>query len=335
MSVACRYGGETRRARTASCSPRRRSAAPIASRAGPERAPETSSSSLARSAPRAPRSAREDCRRSRTASRRESGSRGSQPRCSTSRTVSRATPATSPSVRASGWRSSSSASRSHPVPSSRTSASARTTSCSPPPPTRRASRSSVTLTTARVSSCRWAESRTSSLAGITFAEAEPGRECALEVAPWPRADESLLRLAVREEDHGRDREHLVPRGDLRVVVDVDAGEPDAPPGLLLELLEDRPDRLAGPAPRRPEVDEHGRFRAEDGLVELACRQLAHVDPIYKRPSRARSRRTGTFQIASSTIARLIFDWPAVRSAKRIGTSTTRKPLRSVRYVVSI
>src|SRR6266581_4775481 len=137
-------------------------------------------------------------------------------------------PATSPSVRASAWRSSSSATRSLP------------------PPTRRASRSSVTLTTARVSSCRWAASRASSLAGITFAEAEPRRECALEVAPRPRADESLLRLAVREEDHGRDREHLVPRGDLRVVVDVDAGEPDATSGLLLEFLEDRPDRLARP-----------------------------------------------------------------------------------------
>ena len=48
-----------------------------------------------------------------------------------------------------------------------------------------------------------------------------------------------------------------------------------------------------------------------------------------------NRSRGTFQTASSTIARLIFDWPAVLSTKRIGTSTTRKPLRNVRYVVSI
>ncbi len=58
-------------------------------------------------------------------------------------------------------------------------------------------------------------------------------------------------------------------------------------------------------------------------------------PIYKRPSSARSRSRGTFQTASTTIARLIFDSPAVRSTNRIGTSTTRNPFRSVRYVVSI
>ena len=84
------------------------------------------------------------------------------------------------------------------------------------------------------------------------------------------ADERLLRAAVREEDHGRNREHVIPGGDLRVVVDVDPGELDPACGLALELLEDRPDRLARPAPRRPEVDDERPFGA-NGLVELTKR----------------------------------------------------------------
>src|SRR4029077_2208075 len=55
----------------------------------------------------------------------------------------------------------------------------------------------------------------------------------------------------------------------------------------------------------------------------------------RRPVRARTRSCGTFQIASSTIARLIFEWPSSRSENEIGTSTTRKPALITREVVSI
>ena len=54
-----------------------------------------------------------------------------------------------------------------------------------------------------------------------------------------------------------------------------------------------------------------------------------------RPLSAASRNRGTFTTASRKIERLIFETPSVRSANRIGTSTTLKPLRNVRYVPSI
>src|ERR671935_1025349 len=56
---------------------------------------------------------------------------------------------------------------------------------------------------------------------------------------------------------------------------------------------------------------------------------------YSRPRRAATRRSGTFQIASRTIARDIFEPPASRSTNVIGTSATLKPARNARYVVSI
>ena len=45
--------------------------------------------------------------------------------------------------------------------------------------------------------------------------------------------------------------------------------------------------------------------------------------------------SGTLHAASATIALLIFDSPTRRSLNTIGTSTTRKPARTARYVVSI
>src|SRR5207245_606217 len=95
-----------------------------------------------------------------------------------------------------------------------------------------------------------------------------------------------------------------------------------------QVGEDGLQRLARPTPRRPEVDE--QRPARDRLVERRVVELRH-----SRPVNAANRSRGTFHTASSTIARLIFDRPAVRSTNRIGTSTTRKPLRSVRKVVSI
>ena len=64
---------------------------------------------------------------------------------------------------------------------------------------------------------------------------------------------------------------------------------------------------------------------DDLLLERRVGDLSH-----KLPLSAASRRSGTFQIASSTIDRDIFEPPTSRSTKRIGTSRTRKPRRSAR-----
>src|SRR5204863_5880144 len=136
------------------------------------------------------------------------------------------------------------------------------------------------------------------------------------------ADERPSRLSAGEEDHGRDRQHVVARGDPRLLVHVQPRDLDG------QLFEDRLERLARAAPGRPEVDEQRPVR--DRLVERRLVELGH-----SRPANAVNRSHGTFQTASSTIARLIFDRPAVRSTKVIGISTTWNPLRSVRYVVSI
>src|SRR5438876_2809723 len=161
-----------------------------------------------------------------------------------------------------------------------------------------------------------------------------GLERAPEVARRPRADQGLLRLAAGEEDHRRDREHVVARRRRRVVVDVQLDELD----LLRfagDLLEHGVHGMARSAPRRPEVDDDGLPRLEHVLLEARVCDLAHGDPAYRRPVSARSLTSGTFHTASSTIERLIFEWPCSRSTNAIGTSTMRNPARRTRYVVSI
>ena len=137
------------------------------------------------------------------------------------------------------------------------------------------------------------------------------------------------RLAADEEHHRRQREHAEPRRDGEVHVDVHAEEPHA--AFLGDGPQVRLDRVARLAPRRPEVDEDGLRRGEHLVGERLVRDLVH----YSRPVSARSRSSGTFQIASATIAPVIFEAPARRSTKRMGISCTRKPARSTRYVVSI
>ena len=71
-----------------------------------------------------------------------------------------------------------------------------------------------------------------------------------------------------------------------------------------------------------ELDHKMLLRHDDPLV-APLRQLG--EPVFLLDSNPTVER----------IARLIFDTPSVRSANRIGTSTTVKPFRSVRYVPSI
>ena len=88
--------------------------------------------------------------------------------------------------------------------------------------------------------------------------------------------EAVDRPAVLEGVDRRDGLHLEGLRHLGVLVDVDLGEHDLPVGLADDLVEDRPQCLAGPAPRRPEVDHHGgRGRAVDHVgLEGA---VGHVD----------------------------------------------------------
>src|SRR5207244_3048853 len=105
--------------------------------------------------------------------------------------------------------------------------------------------------------------------------------------------------------------------------------------LARELLENGMHGMARAAPGGPEVDHDRSAGLEHVLLEACVRDVAHDRHSYKRPVSARSLRSGTFQIASSTIARLIFEPPCCRSTNAIGTSRTRKPARTARYVISI
>src|SRR5947199_1913830 len=94
--------------------------------------------------------------------------------------------------------------------------------------------------------------------------------------PRPRADDRLLGPAAVEDDHSRDREHVVTRGGLDVLVDVELHERDALLVLPLELGEDRLDGPAGTAPGSPEVDDHRPFGSENVVLEGAVGDLAHL-----------------------------------------------------------
>lgn len=74
-----------------------------------------------------------------------------------------------------------------------------------------------------------------------------------------RADELRYGPAVGEGDDERNRARAELRGKLRALVGVDLDELPVPAGFALELLERRAQRLAGAAPRGPEVDEDGNF----------------------------------------------------------------------------
>src|SRR5581483_4753395 len=124
------------------------------------------------------------------------------------------------------------------------------------------------------------------------------RERVAELACRPRPDERLLRLAAVEEDHRRDREHVVAGGDDRVVVDVQLDELDLL-RLAGELLERRRHGPARPAPRGPEVDDDRLPGVEDVPLKARVGDVAHLArPAYRRPASARSRTSGTFHTAS-------------------------------------
>ena len=73
------------------------------------------------------------------------------------------------------------------------------------------------------------------------------------------ADKAVDRLALVEQHAKRDRAHAEGLaqlgGDLRLLVAVELGQLEAPGVRDLELFEQRAERLAGPAPGRPDVEQ--------------------------------------------------------------------------------
>jgi Permease for cytosine/purines, uracil, thiamine, allantoin len=76
----------------------------------------------------------------------------------------------------------------------------------------------------------------------------------------------------------------------------------------------------GCGPRWPRLTQRRQGTAES---RAASASSASAPAVGMAPRRARQRSCGTRHTASATIRRVIFDPPATRSVKMIGTSTTR------------
>ena len=84
-----------------------------------------------------------------------------------------------------------------------------------------------------------------------------------------RTEETVSDLAGHDRHDHRDALHLQGGAQLRIGVDVDLGEHERAVGFGGELLQDRPELLAGPAPLGPQVenDGHGARAGDDLSVE--------------------------------------------------------------------
>jgi hypothetical protein len=69
------------------------------------------------------------------------------------------------------------------------------------------------------------------------------------------AGETVGHLAIDQAEHRWDRLHPKHLRGLRVLVDVDLGQRHLVAQLADDLVEDRPERFARPAPGRPQVDD--------------------------------------------------------------------------------
>src|SRR5262245_58842086 len=94
------------------------------------------------------------------------------------------------------------------------------------------------------------------------------------------ADAGRLDVAVLEQHQRRDAADAELGRHLLVLVDVDLGDLQPPAILLGEVVEDRRDRLARPAPLGPVVDQHRRvgfqhLRFEGGVSYVMDIWVAH------------------------------------------------------------
>ena len=148
-------------------------------------------------------------------------------------------------------------------------------------------------------------------------ELEPVRPRLLVVRARARADDRLPGLAAREQDRGRDREHAVARRRSARFSSMFSFANSTRPACSVGELARGPARPpCRAAPRRPEVDDDRPVGAAAPPLERRVGDLAHASRRYRRPASAGARRSGTFQIASSTIARLIFEPPDLAVGER-------------------
>src|SRR4051794_31159074 len=120
-------------------------------------------------------------------------------------------------------------------------------------------RPAVTCTRSAASSVprSWSHERTGALWGARRKGlgGEGGLELGLDALLGHSALDALGLGAVAEQDHRRDREHLILGRGLLVVIDVELHDPQVAT-LAGDLLEGRGDQAAWAAPGSPEVDEH-------------------------------------------------------------------------------
>ena len=86
--------------------------------------------------------------------------------------------------------------------------------------------------------------------------ADQPRDEGVDARLWQRAHEAVDRTAVLEGEYGWDRLDAHLPGNLRVVVDIELDQPDRALRRAHGLLQDRRELAAGPAPGRPEIDQH-------------------------------------------------------------------------------
>jgi hypothetical protein len=91
--------------------------------------------------------------------------------------------------------------------------------------------------------------------GIAGAVADQPRNEIIDARLWQRAHEAVDRPPVLEGKHGGDRLHAHLAWDLRVLVDIELDQSHCALGRAHRLFEDRRELTAGPAPRRPEIDQ--------------------------------------------------------------------------------
>src|SRR5713101_4267852 len=106
------------------------------------------------------------------------------------------------------------------------------------------------------------------------ASLEDGVDLLLEAGPRLIPYDPLGRLPVTKQNQGGDAQHAEPGGDDGICVDVELhdGYPIAVFGR--QILDHRPQHLAGRAPRCPEVHQYRLRRAEDGRLEVLIRRLS-------------------------------------------------------------
>src|SRR5262249_54055470 len=113
----------------------------------------------------------------------------------------------------------------------------------------------------------------------------------------------LPHRATLEDDEVRDAAHAVANGGAGVVVDVHLDDLQLPRVLARELLDNGRDGSTRCAPRRPEVDEHGRAAWQHFLLERVVgdgENVRHRRRVAPRVERGKSVSPQRSLTSSST-----------------------------------